>query len=332
MHLSTRAAPLALALALALAGCAERPSPTPAKASEATPAKAPVAAAKAPVAAMAPPEPVERVVAIGDIHGDLRAARKALRTAGAIDERDAWIGGKLVVVQTGDQLDRGKDDREVLDLFEKLKGEASATGGRVLSLSGNHEIMNASFDFRYVAQEAYPAFSGFTPTGPMSSRAARYGDEKRGRASAFAPGGVYARMLSERPVIARIGDSVFAHAGVHRKHVDYGIDRINDGVKEWLAGRASEPPAIAVAEDGPVWTRAYSNGPVSAEACRNLDEVLTRLGVARLVMGHTVQEGGATSACDGKAWRVDVGMCEHYGGPVEVLEIKGGAPRVLRAK
>ena len=329
MHLSPRSA--ALALAVALAACAERSPPAATKASESTGAKAP-----RPGVAPAPPVPpaaaLERVIAIGDIHGDLRAARRALRTAGAIDERDAWVGGKLVVVQTGDQIDRGKEDREVLDLFEKLKGEASRAGGRMLSLSGNHELMNASFDFRYVVAEAYPAFNSFTPAGPLASRAARYGDEKRGRASAFAPGGVYALMLAERPVIAVVGDSVFAHGGVHRKHVDYGIDRINDGVKEWLVGRASEPPAIAVAEDGPVWTRAYSNGSVSAEACRNLGEVLTKLGAKRLVMGHTVQEGGVTSACEGKAWRVDVGMSEHYGGPVEVLEIKAGEPHVLRAK
>src|SRR5688572_30016443 len=36
-----------------------------------------------------------RVVAIGDIHADIDAMRSALRTAGAIDARDEWIGGAL---------------------------------------------------------------------------------------------------------------------------------------------------------------------------------------------------------------------------------------------
>ena len=63
----------------------------------------------------------QRIVAFGDVHGDLEAARGALRLAGAIDEQDHWIGGDLIVVQTGDQLDRGDQEQEILDLFERLR-------------------------------------------------------------------------------------------------------------------------------------------------------------------------------------------------------------------
>ena len=34
----------------------------------------------------------QRIVAFGDVHGDLEAARGALRLAGAIDDQDHWIG------------------------------------------------------------------------------------------------------------------------------------------------------------------------------------------------------------------------------------------------
>src|SRR5688500_6932282 len=61
--------------------------------------------------------PAARVIAIGDLHGDLAATRRALRLAGAIDEHDRWIGGDLVVVQTGDQLDRGDDEQAIVDLL-----------------------------------------------------------------------------------------------------------------------------------------------------------------------------------------------------------------------
>src|SRR5262245_60772701 len=59
-----------------------------------------------------------RLVAIGDIHGDLAAARAALRTGGVIDADDHWSGGTATVVQTGDILDRGDDEQAIVDLFE----------------------------------------------------------------------------------------------------------------------------------------------------------------------------------------------------------------------
>jgi hypothetical protein len=81
-------------------------------------------------------------VAIGDLHGDLAAARAALRLAGAIDERDLWIGGPLVVVQTGDVLDRGDDERALLAWLDRVAAAARAAGGALHRLVGNHEVLN----------------------------------------------------------------------------------------------------------------------------------------------------------------------------------------------
>lgn len=41
----------------------------------------------------------KRLIAIGDIHGDLPKARAALQVAQVIDEHDRWVGGETVVVQ-----------------------------------------------------------------------------------------------------------------------------------------------------------------------------------------------------------------------------------------
>ena len=49
----------------------------------------------------------EKIVAIGDVHGDMMKARRAFKLAGLVDDDDRWIGGKTVVVQLGDILDRG---------------------------------------------------------------------------------------------------------------------------------------------------------------------------------------------------------------------------------
>ena len=42
---------------------------------------------------------VPRIVAIGDLHGDLGKARRAFRLGGLIDEDDSWIGGTTTAVQ-----------------------------------------------------------------------------------------------------------------------------------------------------------------------------------------------------------------------------------------
>ena len=48
-----------------------------------------------------------------------------------------------------------------------------------------------------------------------------------------------------------------------------------------------------------------------------------------MIVGHTVQKKGITSACGGMVWRIDVGMSTYYGGQAQVLEIADGKVRVI---
>ncbi|HWO13072.1 MAG TPA: metallophosphoesterase, partial [Polyangiaceae bacterium] len=269
-----------------------------------------------------------RLIAIGDLHGDVDAARAALRLGGAIDDSDRWVGENLSVVQTGDQLDRGDHEREIVDLFTRLGPAAAARGGRVVPLNGNHEVMNVQGDFRYVTPGGLAAFTGVSPRSPLARSApAPYAE----RAAAFFPGGAYALELAQRDVIAIVGDSVFVHGGVLPAHVRYGIDRINQEARQWMqeGGRAA-PDAVA-GEGAPIWVRDYSLDPVSDSACSALGEVLSALGARRMVVGHTVQRGGISSACGDRVYRIDVGLSRYYGGPLQVLEIDGEQVRVLSA-
>lgn len=289
----------------------------------------------------APAEPVhvdpwllpaaERVVAVGDLHGDLDATRAVLRLAGLIGPDDAWTGGAAVLVQTGDQLDRGDGERAIVDLLERLQKQAAAAGGRVVVLNGNHELMNVAGDLRYVTAGGFADFKSFGSLETDDPRLASVPPGMRGRLVAFLPGGPYARILSRRPVIAQVGDTLFAHGGVLPAHVELGLARINREVSDWVAGRRPEPPAYMRGDDSPVWSRHYSREPDAAD-CRLLAEVLDRTGAARMVVGHTVQKGGPSSACDGRVWRIDVGLAAHYGGAPAALEIRGDRIEVLRQK
>lgn len=273
-----------------------------------------------------------RVVAFSDVHGDIEAARAALRLAGAIDDQDRWIGGDLVVVQTGDQLDRGDDEREILHLFERLVDEAARAGGAFHPLNGNHELMNVHLDLRYITEGGFRDFDSVIDSleseeAAQDSLLAAYEPEQRGRVAAFRPGGPYALLLARRNTIVQVGDNVFVHGGVLPQHAAYGLEAINEEIRAWLRDEAPAPEWSRGSES-PIWTRLYSRDP-DDEACRVLGEALDLLGAARMVVGHTVHLEGISSYCDGRVWAADVGMAAYYGGPRQVLEIRGDTVTVL---
>jgi hypothetical protein len=274
---------------------------------------------------------VGRIVAVGDLHGDLAATRRVLRVAGAIDGKDKWVGGNLTLVQTGDVLDRGDDEKAILELLDRLASEAASAGGAVFALLGNHETMNVAGDLRYVTPRGFRDFEHTPTTGLPAPLLAGFPEPARGRAAAFLPGGVVATRLARKSVIVVLGDSVFAHGGVLPKHVGYGIARINNETSAWMSGKANRQPAAVQAEDAPTWTRRFAEPVVEPRDCRVLQDALTRLRVTRMVVGHSVQQGGIGAACDQRVWRIDVGLSAQYGGgSAQALEIDGDKVRVLR--
>lgn len=269
----------------------------------------------------------ERLIAIGDVHGDINAARNALLLAGAINEQDQWIGGELVVVQVGDQLDRGNDEQEILELFDRLRDEAALTGGAFHILNGNHELMNCALDLRYVTPGGFKDFEDAVEVDPNDELLNEYPEEQRARVAAFRPGGPYALRLANRNTIVIVGDTLFVHGGVHIEHVKFGLDKINQQVRDWLNGKTKKPEIISGSES-PVWCRHYSR-EVVPESRAMLEEVLNELNIKRMVVAHTVQEDGIQSHFDDQVWCVDVGLAAHYGGSTQVLEIQNGKARVL---
>jgi len=103
---------------------------------------------------------VERVVAIGDFHGDYDQYFKVMQSAGLINKSGKWIAGKTHFVQTGDLTDRGDHSRKIIDHLVKLAKQAKKKGGYVHLLIGNHEAMNVVGDLRYVTAGEFKAFEG----------------------------------------------------------------------------------------------------------------------------------------------------------------------------
>lgn len=270
--------------------------------------------------------PVSRIVAIGDIHGDYKALLLILRKAKLINKSNNWIGRNTYLVQLGDQVDslcrdnscalKDPQELKIMLFLNQLDQEARVQKGRVISLLGNHEMMNMQGDFRYASKVDLKVMGG-----------------EQGRESLFKPGGQLARVLSKtRHAIAKIGDYVFVHGGFLPRHTKYSFDQINNIAKRFMLGEAHLENTRAFRElfEGPhgiLWTRAYSTEYPRHD---QISYVNKKLGIKSMVVGHTVQDEGINSAVDGKVWRVDTGMSRAFGHrrKIQALEILNNGEKI----
>jgi hypothetical protein len=221
--------------------------------------------------AKAPAEPPETVVAIGDVHGDFDDFVAILQRTGLIDKQNHWTGGKATFVQVGDLLDRGPKPREVMDLMMALEKEAGQAGGRVVSLLGNHEMMNIMGDLRYVTPVNYASFADGNSEKRQKAAYDEYMKWKGSHASllaelpqpmelteaewmarhppgfieqreAFGPKGEYGEWLRGHAAVAEIDGIIFLHGGIHpdlaKTRLDAMNNRIRDEIKAFDASKS----------------------------------------------------------------------------------------------
>lgn len=297
---------------------------------------------------------VERVVAIGDVHGAYDNFVSVLKLAGLVDDKLRWSGGKARLVQTGDVLDRGPASRQVMDLLMRLEKESAKAGGRVHALIGNHEAMNLVGDLRYVSPEEIAAFRGKDSEAvreevyrlllgrarEQAKAEKRELDEKAYRAKfledtplglvemrrAFAPEGTYGKWIRGHDAVVRIDGVVFLHGGLSPQVAALGCEAINKRVREELgqgieATRTAPQETLAAGESGPLWYRGLAREE-EVSFTPSLDAILQAMQARAIVVGHTpVREGRIVSRFSGRVVMIDAGMLEYYGGHLAALEI-----------
>ena len=238
---------------------------------------------------------VKRLVAIGDLHGDLRVTIKALKLAEVIPQTSShdpkqlqnihWCGGTTWVIQLGDQIDRCRPDdwemncikdyddvyedegsnMDIIKLLLRLDDEARKVGGRFLGLLGNHEIMNVDKDFRYVSPKE---FLEFVPLKDRTSLKTKDGYPLGyyHRTKAFERGSNMAKLYSvKKKSIMTVGSFVFVHGGLSEDLVEkYTIGEINNVVSKWMCKTSSKSEDSIFDEIfrddddmSPFWCRIY---------------------------------------------------------------------------
>tara|TARA_E500000178_G_C17015515_1_gene752703 strand:+ start:735 stop:1826 length:1092 start_codon:yes stop_codon:yes gene_type:complete len=294
---------------------------------------------------------VKRIIVIGDLHGDWDETIKSLKIPNLIDDNLNWIGGKTVVVQIGDQIDRCrqlpcnrpiKDDEnsdiKILKFFTNLHSQALKAGGAIYSIIGNHELMNSTGRMEYVSYKNYMEFEKKKENKEFLNDMPKNLKNIDAREWAFKPGNPIAEFVAcTRKLALIIGNNLFVHAGIvpeiAKKYPDIGD--LNKLLSLYLWDQLENPelyqdifgPDVVKGQTiinssnrkhdffkiSPLWNRKYGNLKNNNQNCQILNPVKKIYQVNRMYVGHTPQiYKGINSICNGDLWYTDVGVSKAF--------------------
>jgi hypothetical protein len=263
---------------------------------------------------------VKRVVAVGDIHGDLNALLKILYKKELIDRNGHWIGGDAHLVMMGDLIDGSEYSKEVLDYLMGLEKEAEFAGGKLHVLLGNHEVRLLFGDIEAMSNRNLKSFAwDLKEREEMERRVSRYFYNSDGR---------YAKWFQTKNAIVVINNVAFVHAGLkpewfENKEPRTALEQINSTVR-YLIKKAQ---SLSVEDKdlvwtvglewqdlkrkftfsgilGPIWDRGFGTreknkigiNVIPSEKLsvdkRSLRELLESLGLVKLAVGHNPVRSG----------------------------------------
>ena len=163
----------------------------------------------------------DKIVFIGDTHGDLQATKKIL---------EKFLKPGFILVFLGDYVDRGPSSKENIDLLLKMKQKHP---DQIYLLLGNHDAWSQV--------RCYPAdfWSSLSEEGMMH----------------------YAKIFEEFPLVFSCGNLIATHGAIPKvKKIDE-IENIQIGDPNWMAtlwGDFSEGDVVSSSLTGrPTFTKSY---------------------------------------------------------------------------
>lgn len=258
--------------------------------------------------------PQKKLIVLGDIHADYEKLILALKKVKLINNKLKWIGGKTILIQIGDMVDgrarinswKGDNDLKVINFFIRLRIEARNSGGNIIFLMGNHELMNYQGNFTYSGDNGIKTFGN-------EQKRYKYFRTK------------FKQFMKTSYLAIKIGDWVFCHAGIPSIISNsFSIPELNSLFLEYLDNKLSPTIEkkfleITSSEIGILTNRKFGGEKIN---CKKTIDTLKNLKANHMVVGHTVQEK-INCVCNHKVWRVDVGISRAFGSgrKIELLEI-----------
>jgi hypothetical protein len=224
------------------------------------------------------------VFGVGDPHADFTRLSALLSGAGLAQqgttpEGAQWLGGRAVLVCTGDLIDKGSEGLKVIAYLRALQASAQAAGGQVIVTLGNHEA-------EFLADPSASKASDFD--AELQAAGLAKDDVAEGKNDL----GQYLRAL---PFGARVNDWFFSHAGntAGASLADLR-GRLQSEVEQQGFGASvlSDPSSLLEAKLDPPWWEG------SGDPEQSLTRAATALGVQHLAIGH---QPGAVQFADGSS-------------------------------
>ena len=273
---------------------------------------------------------IEKVVAVGDLHGDYQNFIKILRAVKLVDDEKHWIGGKTHLVQTGDVMDRGPEARKILDLIMRLEEESRKAGGMVHMLIGNHEEMNITgIAIREPLYVQLSQFLSFLPPEYVEEQEKNIRNHFEKQASSHDDSTLpledglrnywaemlkssdeakylyttsfnenYGKWVIEHNAVIMINKTIFVHGGISKKYSHWKLEDINELLRMELHEfrKALEQKQPLSFKPKLVYA---SDGPLwyrglaqeDASFHLEVDAILKNLQADRMVIAHTPQKG-----------------------------------------
>jgi hypothetical protein len=284
-----------------------------------------------------------KIIAIGDLHGDYQIFIKVLKMCKLIDKNLDWIGKDTYLVQLGDTVDGKRPEScmhpsfkkesgeiEIIKLILYLDAQAKNDKGRVISLIGNHEL------YPYYLKNDKQFIRDYVKKKDIEKYPEVYNMD---RYDFLKPGGIGGSLLGRtRPLVLQLGEFIFVHGSLTDKLIKHNlnpqtgkvdISKINDSTSLWLQGKTKVPKFLEkMDEENPVFSRLYSKEKTfnKTQCSKFNNQIKSFEGAKYVVMGHS-RFKQINSACNNKLIRTDISLSRAFGGTIDdktlqALEIK----------
>ncbi|HAN78748.1 MAG TPA: hypothetical protein DCQ31_13790 [Bacteroidales bacterium] len=222
---------------------------------------------------------VEKIIAVGDVHGNFDQVSNLLINNQVIDSAYNWTWGKGHLVFIGDIFDRGEKVTQTLWLIVKLSLQAQQAGGNVHLLLGNHELLALTGDYRYLHKNYYNL---------CNNLAIEY-------AELFNDSSFLGKFIRKSKIAVTINGNLFVHAGISPEIANNfeSVEQIN----QFAAGIFQQNDSIKQADllrsfAGPLWYRGFIglNDGMPTISNENIENITHKYQVKRIISGHTEVE------------------------------------------